>query len=69
MNAQNPNIQQKQSFLKLLIDKIIFHSHKGKTIIKAHIPLINRDLTNFAGMKSTTSWNHGQIPIIGLNLN
>jgi site-specific DNA recombinase len=56
------NTQQKQSFLKLLIEKIIFHSHEGKATIKAHIPLINKDLTNFAGMKSTTSLNYGRYP-------
>jgi hypothetical protein len=69
---QNISLEEKRKFLRLLIDRIIFHSHEGKAIIKGHIPIIKEEKSieeylkmysgNFAGTTSTMSWNHGQCP-------
>jgi len=57
---------------KLLIDKIIFYSHKRKTIIKGHITIIKEEKSieeylricneNLTGTTSIMSWNHGRYP-------
>jgi site-specific DNA recombinase len=66
------SLEEKRKFLRLLIDRIIFHSQEGKAIIKGHIPIIKEEKSieeylkmysgNFAGTTSTMSWNHGQYP-------
>ena len=69
---QNLSLEEKKKFLKLLIDRIIFHSHERKAIIKGHIPIIKEEKSieeylkmfnkNFAGTTSIMFWNHGQYP-------
>jgi site-specific DNA recombinase len=69
---QNLSLEEKKKFLKLLIDKIIFHSHEGKAIIKGHIPIIKEERSieeyiktlneNFAGTMSLMFWSHEHYP-------
>jgi site-specific DNA recombinase len=69
---QTLNLEEKKKFLKLLIDEIIFYSHKRKAIIKGHIPIIKEEKSieeylrtcneNLTGATSTMFWNHGQYP-------
>lgn len=53
------SFEDKKKFLHHLIDEIILYSHQRKAIIKAHIPLNAGKIT---GIKSISSWNHGQYP-------
>jgi site-specific DNA recombinase len=69
---QTLNLEEKKKFLKLLIDEIIFYSHKRKAIIKGHIPIIKEEKSieeylrtcneNLTGTTSIMFWNHGQYP-------
>jgi len=69
---QNLSLEEKKKFLNLLIERVIFYSHRGKAIIKGHIPLIKDEKSieeylktfngSFAGTTSIMSWHHGQYP-------
>jgi len=69
---QNLRLEEKKRYLNLLIERIIFYSHRGKAIIKGHIPLIKEEKSieeylktfneSFAGTTSIMSCHHGQYP-------
>jgi hypothetical protein len=72
ISARYLSLEEKKKFLRLLVDRIIFHSHEGRVVIKGHIPIIKEEKSieeylktfneNFTGTTSMMSWNRGQYP-------